>query len=367
MTDNAAASPSDLSTCHHRAGGPPTWTGDYVCGQRIAGFALTRDPGPVDQVLVDGEEDLASPPYRPLPVPGDQAAAIERTGPSPINDLAADGLLQEAAQVVGEGLDRQLSAMGENGDFIRKLLDEIAAQGHLAWLVGGAVRDLMAAGTSACPADLDFTGTIGPGELYDALRRWRRAQGAADCRPFISRQLVWAVAPPRGGRPDAFVEYKPLSQPGFRFPAWGGSLARDASTRDLTINAIYYDHRNRVIADPTGRGIQDLLATPHRIAVTPYRGDDPIEQACVILRCLKFLLRWPGLDVDGISAWAARLPGDLVTEIPEARRPLLIGFRDRCIPQQYRGTRKLDAAARQIGPVAERLLEQIGVLEKAET
>jgi Poly A polymerase head domain len=364
MTDDAPASPGDLRVRYRRAAGPPVWTGDYLGGQCIVGFALAMDPGPADQVLVTGDEHLAAPPYRPLPAPEAPGAAIERTGPSPVDDLAAGGLLQEA-RTVGDGLDRQLSAMGESGDFVRTMLGYTAAEGHLAWLVGGAVRDLLSEGTRARPADLDFTGTIGPGELYDAARRWRRAAGMADYRQFISRQLVWAVAPPGGTRPDAFVEYKPLSQPGFRFPAWGGTLARDAATRDLTINAIYYDHRNRVVADPTGRAIKHLLATP-RVAATPYEGDDPVEQAAVLLRCLKFRLRWPDLDVAEISAWAAGLPGDPVARVPEARWAFLTGLHGRCVPQRHRGADEL-AAAREIGPVAVRLLERVRTIEKAGT
>ena len=338
------------------------WTGDYFHGQRIVGFTLARDPGPVDVVLVDGEEVRTGPPDRPLPTAGDQAAGIQRTGPSPVDDLAADRL-REAAQELDDGLERQLSALGEKGDFIRKMLGCIAAEGHLAWFVGGAVRDLISLGAEAHPADLDFTGTMGPGELYDAARRWRRAAGASDYRLFISRQLVWAVAPPGGIRRDAFVEYKPLSQPGFGLPAWGGTLARDAETRDLTINALYYDRVHRTIADPTGRGVQDLMAT-RRIAATPYRGDDPVEQAAVLLRCLKFRLRWPDLDVDAIAKWADGLPENFLSEIHETRWEFLKGLHGRCVTE---GTLDADefAAAKEIGPVAVRLVEQIRALRKA--
>jgi hypothetical protein len=362
MTDDVTAGSRDLRACYRRVGGPPLWPGDSLDDQRVTGLALIVDPGPADHVLVDGDENLAVPPYRPLPVPGNLRAGIERNGPPPIDD-GADNLLREAPQGVSEGLDRQLRAMGEAGDFTRRLLGHIAAEKHQAWLVGGAVRDLMLQGTAARPADLDFTGTMGPGELYDAMRRWRRVEGAADYRLFISPRLVWAVAPPGGSRQDAFLEYKPLSQPGFRFPAWGGTLACDAATRDLTINAIYYDHGNRIVADPTGRAVKDLLAKPP-VGAPAYRGDDPVEQASVILRCVKFRLRWPELDIAEISVWAAGLPEDTVVRIPAARWEFLTGLHRRCVPERHRGEDEL-AAAEEIGPVAVRLVEQIRVLEKA--
>jgi hypothetical protein len=361
MTGDATASPEQLPGLSLRAGGPPVWTGDYFNGQRIVGFTLARDPGPAVMVLVDGDEVLTVPPNRPLPAPGDWAASIQRTGPSPVDDLA-DGRLHEASRELSDGLDRHLSALGEKGDFIRELLGSIAAEGHLAWLVGGAVRDLISVGAQTHPADLDFTGTMGPSELHGVTRRWRRAAGASDCRLFISPRLVWAAAPPGGNRPDAFVEYKPLSHPGFGFPAWGGTLALDATTRDLTFNALYYDLQ-QTVADPTGRAMQDLKATP-RTAFTPYLGDDPVEQATVLLRCLKFRLRWPDLNVEAIAEWAGGLPVNLVSRIPRDGWEFLKGLHGRCIPQR---TPEADefAAAKEIGPVAVCLVEEIHARRKA--
>jgi hypothetical protein len=362
MTNEAATKPVANDVRRPRGDVPPIWTGDLLDGQLIVGFALRRDPGPIDQVLVEGDEKLPEPAHRPLPCPGDLPERLSRSGPPPDGAPAA-GLSLGMTLGVSAGLDRQLHAMGEAGDYTRRVLDQIDAEGHRAWLVGGAVRDLIAPGPAARPADLDFTGTIGPGELYDATRRWRRAAGMGDYRSFISRWLVFAVAPPGGNRPDAFIEYKPLSQPGFRFPAWGGTLAADAATRDLTINALYYDRANRVVADPTGRGVRDLLA-PRRTAATPYRGDDPAEQACVILRCLKFRLRWPDLDVAGVAAWAAGLPADLISRVPEDRFRFLDGLRCRCVPQRHRGVDER-AAAREIGPAALRLVDELLARERA--
>jgi hypothetical protein len=363
VTGEVALRPLDEDAGHARTAVPPVWTGDLLDGQRVVGFGLTRDPGPIDQVLVDGDEDLVVPPYRPLPVPGRLPPLLKRSGRQPLGAPAAE-LSPELTRHVSEGLERQLYAMGEPGDFIRKVLDHVEAEDHRAWLVGGAVRDLIAEGTAARPADLDFTGTVGPGELYDGMRRWRRAAGMADYRTFISPQLVCAVAPVGGNRADAFVEYKPLSQSGFRFPAWGGALADDAATRDLTVNALYYDRADGVVADPTGRGCRDLLSAP-RVASTPYRGDNPVEQACVILRSLKFRLRWPDLDITEISAWAAVLPADLTRRIPGDRWGFLAGLRRRCIPERHRGEAEL-STARAIGPVALCLVQELRDRAKAD-
>jgi hypothetical protein len=351
----------DLRALYVRAAGSPVMRGDHVDGARVIGFALTKDPAPADQMLVAGEEKLAVPPRRPVPCPVDPDVEIARTGPSPVQDLCPDDLHQPAASFA-EAFEQQLATLGEGGDFIRALLDSIVGAQHLVWLVGGAVRDLLAEGTNARVADLDFTGTIGPGQLWKTASL-RRGMGAGDYEQRISDRLVWSVAPP--GKPGKrIIEYKPLSQSAFRFPAWGGDLACDAATRDLAINAVYYDHSRHVVADPTGRGLADLQNSP-KIAFTPYRGDDPVEQACIILRCLKFRFRWHDLDMTEITAWAARLGEGLVAQIPAYRWKSLAGLRNRCIPEQHKGPDEFSAAA-EIGPVAVRLIEKIHDQERAD-
>lgn len=357
---SSAGHADDLRALYERAAGSPVMKSDHVDGARIIGFALTRDPVPADQMLVAGEQELAVPPRRPVPGPDGPQAEIERTGPSPVQDLCPDALHQAAASFA-EAFEGQLAALGEGGDFIRALLDSMVSAQHLVWLVGGAVRDLLADGPSACVADLDFTGTIGPGQLWKTSSL-RRGMGVGDYEQRISDRLVWSVAPP--GKPgERIVEYKPLSQSGFRFPAWGGDLACDAATRDLTVNAVYYDHSRHVVADPTGRGLADLR-TSRKIAATPYCGDDPVEQACVILRCLKFRFRWGDLDMTEIAAWAGGLGEDLVGRVPAHKWKSLAGMRNRCVPGQHKGPDELSAAA-EIGPVAVRLIEKFHDRERA--
>lgn len=328
-------------------------TDDHVGQARVIGFALTREPEPADQMLFQGDESLAEPPVRPVPSPDDPSASIRRTGPPPVYSLAPGSLHQPAADF-GEAFQQHLTTLAEAGDFIRSLLRTITVRQHLAWLVGGAVRDLLAIGPRAPIKDLDFTGTIGPGELSKIapLRR----EDAGDYEWRISPRLVWSVTAPEA--PDERIaEYKPLARTGLRFPAWGGDLRGDAKTRDLTINSLYYDPGRNIVADPTSRGLADLHSTP-TIAATPFQGDDPSEQACIILRCLKFRLRWPDLDTTRMAKWAGTLPEDLVTRIPACGWKPLLSLRDRCVPESFRGRDELSIAV-ELGPAAVRLIEEI--------
>jgi hypothetical protein len=346
----------DLRTRYERSANSPVMKDDYVNWERVIGFALTREPVPADQMLVEGDEDLAGPPKRPVPRPSDPAD-IRRTGALPVHSMPP-GCLHHASGRVDEAFERQLSALGEAGELVRSVLHRIADRQHLAWLVGGATRDLLANPATAKVNDLDFTGTIGPSELCE-IAPLRRV-GAGDYEWQISPRLVWSVREPSTGA--RVIEYKPLSRTGLRFPAWGGDLREDAATRDLTVNALYYDFQKKVVADPTARGLADLNSTP-RIAATPYRGDDPVELACLILRWIKFQFRWPGLNITEIAERTRNLPRDLANRILEHEWKLLLSLRNRSIPKESRGAKELRQAA-ELGPVAVRLIETIQHREK---
>jgi Poly A polymerase head domain len=353
MTQSSAR--DDLRALYKRATDAPVAAGDRIHGRRVIGFCLRQG---VDQILIEGEEGQKKPPDRPLPCRGG-LGGLERTGLSPVAGLPADRI--ETARPYLWGAFEGLFDSREDGQFVRGLLEEIAALGHLAWLVGGAVRDLLASGPDARVNDFDVAGTIGPGCL-DAMIRLRRRCGIGDYKTSISAGNVWSVTPREQPEPR-LVEYKPLARTAFRFPVWGGSLGEDAATRDLTINALYYDRQFDVLTDPCGEGRAHLDG---RVMATPLRVKDPVEQASIILRCLKFRLRWPELDITAMVEWINDLTGDLVTQIPESKRKGLVSKRNRCVPREFRGTHELAIAA-EFGEKAVRLVEQIQAWDKTRT
>jgi hypothetical protein len=244
----------------------------------------------------------------------------------------------------------------EDGQFVRGLLDEIAALKHHAWLVGGVVRELLAAGADGVVKDFDVTGTIGPGCL-DEMIRLRRRSGAGDYTPCLSLQNVWSVKP-LGQRGPRLVEYKPLARTGFRFPVWGGGLDEDAATRDLTFNALFYDRQSDILADPCGEGRVHL---DKRVMATPLRSNDPVEQASIILRCMKFRLRDQQIDITRMVTWIQHeLPeeADFVRRIPEHGWERLVMARRWCVLRELEGRDEIAIAA-DFGQKAVRLVQEI--------
>jgi len=299
----------DLRARYERTADAPAAAGDRLSGRLVIGFCR-GDKG--DQILVEGEEALGEPPDRALPCRG-APPGLERSGPSPVAALRPDWL-QPAPADLRAAIENALGTRAD-GPFVRGLLDEIAALEHHAWLVGGVIRDLLWPGGGRAVKDFDVTGTIGPGCL-DAMVRLRRSTDAGDYTTRLSPQNVWSVTLP--GRRERLVEYKPLARTEFefRFPVWGGGLGEDAATRDLTFNALYYDREYGVLADPSGAGRIHLNA---HVMATPYRGADAVEQAMIILRCLKFRLRPAEFDPTPVVAWIRdELPADLVARIPES-------------------------------------------------
>jgi hypothetical protein len=295
----------DLRKHYERAADSPVATGDHVYGKQVIGFCHSHEG---DHILVEGEENLSECPDRPLPCREDPPE-LERTGPSPVADLPAD-YLQPAPADLRAAVENAFGSR-EDGQFVRRLLGDITTRKHHAWLVGGAVRDPLSGRPDVVVKDFDLTGTIGPSCL-GGTADLRRISGVGDYIPWISPQNVWSVTPSRQGM-QRLVEYKPLARPGFRFPVWGGTLAEDAATRDLTFNALYYDWHSGVLADPCGEGLAHLKA---RVMATPSRSTELVEQACIILRALKFRLRHPELDITRMRAWIRdELPGDIVASI----------------------------------------------------
>ncbi|MFE5239693.1 MULTISPECIES: hypothetical protein [unclassified Streptomyces] len=350
---------AEVFDAYARSAHGPVARGDQVDGRTVAGF--TFDPHPVsgapgDRLLLDGDHRLTGPPDRTVPAAEDESVRIIRSGPSPVDSLSGDAIAA-APPHLRAGFERVVVSMESGGRFVEALLDALAARHHTTWLVGGAVRDLLRDGEDARVNDLDFTGTAGPGELTELAedRMLRRHDlGDVDCR--VSPRLVWSVAPAEFP-PDRLMEYRPLALDEFAFPAYGGDLAADAVTRDLTVNSLYYDHRRNATADPTGQGLRDLEAAPRVLAVG-YEGDDPVAQACVILRCLKFRLRWPEADTARAAKWVGALPADLTGRIPADGWPRVRAARESCVPVGDRGERE-SAIAHEFGPAAASLVRTI--------
>jgi hypothetical protein len=287
-------------------------------------------------------------------------AGQERKGLSPVARLDP-GCLDRPPAGFRAAVEASLVSR-EEGPFVHALLAEIVTRGHHAWLVGGSVRDLLSPGPASQVKDFDLTGTIGPASLDEiAMVRLRRRLGVGDYIPSWSDQNIWSVKARSDG--PRLVEYKPLSLPRLAPLAWGGALDDDVTTRDLTFNALYYDWQHDVLADPCGQGRADLR---DRVMDTPYPGNGPFEVATIIVRSLKFLLRYPGIGTSRMVTWIeGTLPDDFAARLTPNDWKRLVRTRVKSVLPELSGRSEKDSeeeeekAARELGNKAVSLLREL--------
>ena len=160
--------------------------------------------------------------------------------------------------------------------------------GYEAYLVGGAVRDLM---LGRKPKDFDIATDARPHELKRLFRnsrvvgrRFRLVHVFFGPKNVEVATLRSGIEPPPGNDPDLYIDDD---------NQWG-DIESDAFRRDFTINALFYDIRSFNVIDYTG-ALDDLQA--HRIRAI---GDPAVrfqEDPVRMLRAIKFAARF-GCEIE---------------------------------------------------------------------
>ncbi|MFF4421114.1 hypothetical protein ACFY04_10060 [Streptomyces sp. NPDC001549] len=327
--------------------------GDLADGEPLPGMAVTRE---LREVLLRERDREAPEP--PADGPGRADLRIEPLGPGPADACPPEAFrpAEEEAPGIADAVDRCLDGAGAEGAFVRLLMKRLPERGHAFWLIGGAVRDLVDVGPEAEPNDLDFAGTLPPLELLQEIEDRYVDAGLGDYRPQMSMlSLVVHLSRPGQGGPR-ILEYKALAVTDFLFSAYGGSLTDDIASRDLTVNSLYYDHGRQLLVDPTGEGIAHLRARPRVLA--SHNTERPAgRSAGVLLRFLKFAVRYPDADLTRLRSWAAELPADLPDRLGEDDwRALRYSWRNH-VPDGDR-QRALEIAGL-LGPAAVALVDRL--------
>jgi poly(A) polymerase len=201
-----------------------------------------------------------------------------------------------------------------------KVMSRLRNSGHQAYLVGGAVRDLLLGGH---PKDFDIATDATP-EAVNSLFRNSRIIG----RRFrivhvrFGREII-EVTTFRGHHANGDDNAGARSGNHSRQSDDGmllrdnvyGTLEEDAARRDLSVNALYYDAGKFEVHDHT-HGLEDLedrLICIIGDPATRYR-EDPVR----MLRALRFSAKLD-FDIEEDTAAAIDECGELLANIPSAR------------------------------------------------
>ncbi|MGY8525946.1 polynucleotide adenylyltransferase PcnB [Paracidovorax citrulli] len=214
-----------------------------------------------------------------------------------------------------------------------KVTSTLQQAGFQAFVVGGAVRDLL---LGIKPKDFDVATNATPEQVQALFRRSRiigrrfqivhvtfyggRDQEIIEVSTF--RALVDAVASetlPEGRRYkraelDSKTHAIDASGRVLRDNVWG-SQAEDAERRDFTINAMYYDPAEQTVHD-YHHGMDDMRARTLRMIGDPvvrYR-EDPVR----MLRVVRFAAK-TGFDIDEATRQPIADLATLIHNVPSAR------------------------------------------------
>jgi poly(A) polymerase len=209
-----------------------------------------------------------------------------------------------------------------------RVTEGLQQAGHRAFIVGGAVRDLL---LGIKPKDFDVATDATPEEVQKLFRRariiGRRFQivhvqfGQEIIETSTFRALVdppAADAPParrlKRDELDRRTHAVDASGRVLRDNVWG-EQHEDATRRDFTVNAMYYDPATQTVLD-YHNGMADMRARLLRMIGDPatrYR-EDPVR----MLRVVRFAAKL-GFEIEDHTRAPIASMGDLINNVPAAR------------------------------------------------
>ena len=202
------------------------------------------------------------------------------------------------------GITRDMLSRGAE-----RVCDDLERAGYQAFVVGGAVRDLL---LGRDPKDFDIATNATPEQVKRVCRRSRIIGRRFQIVHVMVGQELIEVTPFRALHDDntATDEHgRVLRDNTF------GSQSDDAARRDFTVNALYYDPYDETIHD-YHHGYADLKAGLLCMIGDPevrYR-EDPVR----MLRAVRLGAKL-GLDIDAATRKPIRSMAPLLDNVPPAR------------------------------------------------
>ena len=222
------------------------------------------------------------------------------------------------------------------GNCALRTCDALQESGYAAFVVGGAVRDLI---LGRAPKDFDVATNATPEEVRGIFRRSRIiGRRFRIVHVLCGRDLV-EVTTFRGPADVADASHQVEDEHGrlLRDNVWGDQ-AQDATRRDFTINALFYDPSREEVWDYHG-GVADLKSKRLRVIGDPaqrYR-EDPVR----MLRAARFAASC-GLEMDAATRKPVKSLAPLLANVPAARlfdemlKLLLCGHAAECVKRLRR-------------------------------
>jgi poly(A) polymerase len=192
-----------------------------------------------------------------------------------------------------------------------RVLYRLNEAGYQAFLVGGAVRDLLLGGH---PKDFDVATNATPEEVRGLFRNCRLIGRRFRLAHVVFGREIVEVATFRGTGDDGSGDRHLVDGRLVRDNVYG-TIEEDALRRDFTVNALYYDISDFSVRDYVG-GMQDLEQRCLRLIGDPeerYR-EDPVR----MLRAARLAAKLDFTIAPETAAPFAKL-GPLLAEAPPAR------------------------------------------------
>ncbi|MCC7082592.1 MAG: polynucleotide adenylyltransferase PcnB [Burkholderiales bacterium] len=217
----------------------------------------------------------------------------------------------------------------------RRVVEALQANGHAAYVVGGAVRDLL---LGKPPKDFDVATNAHPEQVRAAFRRSRIIGRRFRLVHCLCGNETVEVATFRRAHDAENGEGQTDEHGRLLRDNVYGTQPDDAARRDFTINALFYDPATQTIIDYHD-GVADLKRKRLRIIGEPeqrYR-EDPVR----MLRAVRFAAAY-GLEIEKHTLAPIRSLTHLLQNVPPARlfdemlKLLLSGHAAQCVARLRR-------------------------------
>lgn len=204
-------------------------------------------------------------------------------------------------------IDRTLLSSGAH-----KTIEGLQKAGFEAYIVGGAVRDLL---LNRIPKDFDVATDATPEEVNRVFRRSRIIGRRFRLVHVLFGDETIEVSTFRGSHLEADGDSKVTDSGRIIRDNVFGSIVDDAVRRDFTANALYYDPSNQEVLD-FHNGFADIEAGVLRMIGQPETryAEDPVR----MLRAVRLSAKL-GLKIESSTQAPIAKMADLLQDVPPSR------------------------------------------------